>query len=274
MQVSHIKKSAVYLAVKTISGIVFGVGAAIGIYAVYSFQTSTVTPTSTGTGTADSNNSSKNFPLMTRTSTGSYDRNTMSLEAISKMLLSMGALVDDPFPGSLVATSSITKQNIVRHAASGTKIWTRCFRASTDGDLFSTLRTKCSGKWPVLFLSLASNGTVLEGYINVSLPASAPSTWVGTAPATYIAFSAPTGANNIYVSQAAYGYTFYDQSASYHCFGYTSNAYAYCIAMNDWTVKNQYTYTTINYFAPTTFTADAGMASANYNTISEVEVWY
>lgn len=146
MKISHIKKSAIYLVVKIVSGIVFGIGVAIGIYGVYSFQTSTVTPTSTGTGTADANNSSKNFPMMTRTSTGTYDRNLMSLEAISKMLQSMGALVDDPFPGSLVALSTLTKQNLVRHAASGTKIWTRCYRASLDGDNFATLRSKCSGK--------------------------------------------------------------------------------------------------------------------------------
>lgn len=71
---------AKYLAI----GVLFTMGVGIALLGAYAFQTMSPS-TPSATGTLDTNNSSLNAPMLTK-SGGTFDRNNMSLEAIANAL--------------------------------------------------------------------------------------------------------------------------------------------------------------------------------------------
>ena len=104
-------------------------GAMIALYGVQAFQSITPSSSTGAVGAADSFNSSLTSPLLTRSSTNTYSRGNMSMEAISQKLDSLGANISNYTPSDILNRNQVA----ALEAAMGSKSMFRCYASTIHG---------------------------------------------------------------------------------------------------------------------------------------------
>ena len=123
----------------TAIGFLFAFGILLAVLGTQAFQT--MTAPSGANNALDASNTSRNAPLLTRTSSGSYDRNTMSIEAINQKLDSLGGWIPGVMSSDLLTAGQ--KTALLTATARG---WVRCYNSDIHGGNAATMHGYCDNK--------------------------------------------------------------------------------------------------------------------------------